>query len=144
MKLIKTLKRILRERFISRKRSNMDDPVPDGLLECEATVLAVFPDICRVYLADLSAGHDYDPERVIAHLVDRLDQDIAYPKQPNRNKRKRNLGDVGKDGEGDDDEKVMLGSSRRYEDNARDECNQAAYQNMGYVPLLYAFISHYC
>ena len=136
MKLIKTLKRILRVRYKSRKRRRkMNSPAPDGLQECEASVLVMFPDICRVHLAALSAQHEHDPEAVITYLLDCLDQDIAYPKQANKNKRKRNLGDVGKEGEGGDDEKVMLESSRRYEDNARDECDTAAYQHMGYVPL---------
>lgn len=56
---------------------------------CRDHVLLIFEDICPKHLDDLAACHAYNPEAIIAAILDEQERDIQYPRRQNPRKRKR-------------------------------------------------------
>lgn len=65
------------------------DARDEGLLRCEEAVLSCFPDICLNYVKSEAVKHDWDPQRLIIHILDEQDKGEPYPKRPRPLKRKR-------------------------------------------------------
>ncbi|KAK0620228.1 ring finger protein [Immersiella caudata] len=59
------------------------------LAACHAAVLAIFPDIDRLHLAQVARQFTYDHEKVIGYIIDQQDIGRPYPKSEKSVKRKR-------------------------------------------------------
>jgi E3 ubiquitin-protein ligase RNF216 len=80
-------------------------------LSCIDAVLGVFPDICPDHLERLAAEKGNDPEQVISHVVDEIEQRRPYPKRPKPTaKRKR-----------EDSEEPLPDLASKYENPERGE-----------------------
>lgn len=56
---------------------------------CKTNVLIVFEDICPKHLDGLAEAHGYNPDLVIAAILDQQEKGIQYPRPDNPRKRKR-------------------------------------------------------
>jgi len=65
------------------------DSEDDKQTACENAVINCFPDICPDYLKTAVAEHQGDPEQLINHILEKVDEGTPYPKRLNTLKRKR-------------------------------------------------------
>jgi len=81
---------------IAEYQSSPEQPavVMETRIECVDTVLMVFPGICRDYVSELYDTISESSDRLIAHILDKMDKGTAYPKARDIQKtlkRKREL-----------------------------------------------------
>lgn len=66
-----------------------DSPVDTGHSHCRTALLALFPDICPVYLEQIISDHAYNPELAVDFILDLPRQGKTYETVQKASKRKR-------------------------------------------------------
>jgi len=69
---------------------------------CVANVLVVFPDICSEHVSELFDKVAQSPERLVAHILDKVEKGSPYPKAKDKQKNRKRKREI------DDDEAAEL------------------------------------
>jgi len=81
----------------------LQEPIPEEIMEtrvdCVDTVVNVFPDICRDYVSELYGKISQSSERLIAHILDKMDKGSSYPSAKEKQKQLKRKRDVDEDAE---------------------------------------------
>ncbi|KAH7411416.1 hypothetical protein BKA64DRAFT_380792 [Cadophora sp. MPI-SDFR-AT-0126] len=83
--------------------SAMQEPMPEEVMEtrieCVDTVVNVFPGICRDYVSDLYDTISKSSERLIAHILDKMDRGSSYPTAKEEQKKLKRKREIDEDAE---------------------------------------------
>jgi hypothetical protein len=87
--------------FEQQNQADLKDLVPEleTNVECISKVRGVFPDVCPDYLETLYGSVAQSSDRLIAHILERMDNGVEYTKAKESRKRKRDVAE-------DEDEEV--------------------------------------
>ncbi|KAK0120488.1 hypothetical protein ONS96_010699 [Cadophora gregata f. sp. sojae] len=76
-------------------RPAMEVPIPEAVIEaridCVDTVVNVFPGICRDYVSELYDTISKSSERLIEHILDKMDKGHSYPNAKEKEKEKQKI-----------------------------------------------------
>jgi hypothetical protein len=81
----------------------MQEPIPEEIMEtmidCVDTVVNVFPGICRDYVSELYDTISKSSERLIAHILDKMDKGASYPNAKEKLKKLKRKREIDEDAE---------------------------------------------
>ncbi|KAG4431417.1 hypothetical protein IFR05_013098 [Cadophora sp. M221] len=73
------------------------EEIMETRIECVDTILNVFPGICRDYVSELYDSVSRSSERLIAHILDKMDKGSSYPNAKEKLKKLKRKRDVDED-----------------------------------------------
>ena len=81
----------------------LQEHIPEEIMEtrvdCVDTVVNVFPDICRDYVSELYDKVSQSSERLIAHILDKMDKGSSYPNAKEKQKQLKRKREIDEDAE---------------------------------------------
>lgn len=78
-------------------QEDIPEEIMETRIECVDTILGVFPGICRDYVSELYDTVSKSSERLIAHILDKMDKGSSYPNAKEKLKKLKRKRDVDED-----------------------------------------------